>query len=524
MQRFKPLKFIIIFLFILLLFVTEVYLINRIDPASVPSLARYIPFPGMWEVTLNIFSVIFASLVVFTAVVIFLERRDPAKTVAWLLILIFLPVMGFILYLTIGRQFRKRRMVRKKAALNNYIYPLDESFSEHESGLPHLTRSKERLIRLILSNANFPITLNNSLRVLTDGQEIFPAFMEAIKEAKKHIHLETYILRDDQIGNEIKDLLIAKAKEGVKVRIIYDGLGSRKLGKKYLQELNQAGIETEPFFPVKLPFLHSKINYRNHRKILVVDGTTAFVGGINIGDEYLGRDPKIGYWRDTHLELRGNAVYFLQRIFLQDWYFVTRQALEEEFSGLFPVKEPCGNKVVQITASGPDTEWEAIMQVFYYAMATAEKSLYVTSPYFVPNESILTALKTAALSGVDVKLILPAKPDHKIVFWASMSYMEELLETGVEVYLYHKGFIHAKTMMIDGIVSTVGSANMDQRSFELNFEVNAFIYDEETTQRLEKDFFEDLKHCQQIDLETFKERPLTNRFLESGARLLSPLL
>ncbi len=523
MSKIKSLKFIIIFSLILLLFITQVYLINRIEPSFVSSLARYIPFPRMWETTLNIFSVIFASLVVFTAVVIFLERRDPAKTVAWLLILTFFPILGFVLYLTIGRQFRKRRMIRKKAALNNYIYPLDESFSEPEN-LPPITRSKERLIRLILSNANFPITLNNQLRVLTDGHEIFPAFMAAIKEAQKHIHLETYILRDDGIGNEIKDLLIAKAKEGVKVRIIYDGLGSRKLGKKYLQELNQAGIETKAFFPVKLPILHSKINYRNHRKILVVDGTTGFVGGINIGDEYLGRDPQIGYWRDTHLELRGNAVYFLQRIFLQDWYFVTRQALDEEFSCLFPVKEPLGNKVVQITASGPDTEWEAIMQVFYYAMATAEKSLYVTSPYFVPNESILTALKTAALSGVDVKLILPAKPDHKIVFWASMSYVEELLDSGVEVYLYQKGFIHSKVMMIDGVVSTVGSANMDQRSFELNFEVNAFIYDEETTQRLEKDFFADLKHCQLLDPETFKERPLTSRFLESGARLLSPLL
>lgn len=524
MHLLETLKFTVVLLFILLLLVTEAYLINRIEPAALLALAKYTPFSGMWEVTLNIFSIIFASLVIFTAIVIFLERRDPAKTVAWLLILIFLPIMGFVLYLIIGRRFRKRRMVRKKAALNNYIYPLDESFAEHEDRLPCLTRSKERLIRLIMSNAHFPLTLNNSLRVLTDGQEIFPAFKEAIRGAKKHIHLETYILRDDRIGQEIKDLLIAKANEGVKVRIIYDGLGSRKLSKKFLQELDQAGIEAKPFFPVKLPFLHSKINYRNHRKILVIDGTTGFVGGINIGDEYLGRDPKIGYWRDTHLELKGNAVYFLQRIFLQDWYFVTHQALDEEFSGLFPLKEPCGRKVVQITASGPDTEWEAIMQVFYYAMATAEKSLYVTSPYFVPNESILTALKTAALCGVDVKLILPAKPDHKIVFWASMSYVEELLEAGVEIYLYKKGFIHAKTIMIDGIVSTVGSANMDQRSFELNFEVNAFIYDEETTKRLEEDFFADLKHCQQIDPETFKERPMTNRFLESGARLLSPLL
>lgn len=475
-----------------------------------------------------IFYIIFASLVFFAGLLIILERRDPSKTLAWLLILIFLPVAGFLLYLIFGRQFRKRRMTAKKKILNNYIYPLDDSFHHNlaEPPLPHIepVMEKSRLIELIYNNADFPPTLNNEIQVLSNGTEIFPAFINAIKEAKEHIHLETYILRNDEIGKTICELLCQKVQEGVKVRLLYDGLGSRHLKQDFVQKLRTVGIEIEPFFPVKLPFLHRKINYRNHRKILVVDGKIGFVGGANIGDEYLGKNPKIGYWRDTHLQLQGNAVYFLQRIFLQDWYFTTRKSMECKFSSLFPQKNTQGNHIVQITASGPDTQWEAIMQVYYYTIATAEESVSIVSPYFIPNESILTALKTAALSGVDVKLLLPAKPDYKVVFWAAMSYLEELLEAGVEIYLYQKGFIHSKVLTVDGIVSSIGSANMDQRSFSLNFEVNAFIYDPETASRLERDFQEDLKFAEKIDLEKFKKRPLSRHFIESVARLFSPLL
>lgn len=476
-----------------------------------------------WKMTTSIFSLIMATLVVFTAVVLILERRDPARTLAWLLVLIFLPIVGFVLYLSLGRQFHKRRMTKKKRALNESIYPLN-TLAEHPSYLPDITQAKERLIQLISNNADFPITLHNQVTVLTDGSGIFSAFLDAIENAQEHIHLETYILRNDNIGEKFSRILCRKASEGVEVRIIYDGLGSRGLSKGYIEKMRSSGVEIEPFFPVKLPLFHSKINYRNHRKILVIDGKIGFVGGINIGDEYLGRDPQIGYWRDTHLQLQGNSVYFLQRIFLQDWYFVTGKALEKEYCDLFPVKEPPDNKLVQITASGPDAHWEVIMQVYYYAIATAQESVHLTSPYFVPNESLLTALKTAALSGVDVKLLLPARPDHQVVFWAAMSYMEELMEAGVEIYLYKKGFIHSKVITIDGVVATIGSANMDQRSFQLNFEVNALVYDREITARLEEDFSNDLQYSEKLDPEKFKERPLNQKILESGARLLSPLL
>lgn len=479
---------------------------------------------SIWSVTENLLSIIMASLVLFTAIIIILERRDPARTLAWLLILIFLPVIGFVLYLILGRKMRKRRITAKKKKLNDYIYPLDNVYCQQEINISHITKAKEGLIQLICNNADFPLTLNNDVMVLTDGEQVFSAFLSAIESAKNHIHLETYILRNDNIGNQILSLLVKKCQQGVKVRIIYDGLGSRSLSSNLLKELKEAGIEIHAFFPVRFPLFHSRINYRNHRKILVVDGEIGFVGGLNIGDEYLGRDPQIGYWRDTHLQIKGNAVYFLQRIFLQDWYFITHITLEDSDNLLFPNTKPYGDKVVQITASGPDTHWESIMQVFYYAIATAKKTIYMTSPYFVPNESILTALKTASLSGVEVKLLLPAKPDHKIVFWAALSYLEELMEAGVEVYLYQKGFIHAKVLTVDGVASTIGSANMDQRSFLLNFEVNALIYNEVVTRRLERDFWHDLEHAQKIDLRVFHNRSIVKRFIESMARLLSPLL
>lgn len=510
-----------IFLFILFLLVVNVLIIETAYKAVFSFFRNIAPTPYL-QLTTDILSVILASLVLFTAVIIILERRDPARTLAWLLILIFIPVIGFVLYLTIGRQIRKRRQTKKKRKLNEYVFPPEGSLAENFLTQNAIPESKERLMGLILNNTSFPVTLYNDIKVLTNGAEIFPVMLEALESAKKYIHLETYILRSDNIGSKIMEVLLRKASEGVKVRVIYDGLGSRALAKAYLDGLREAGVNIQPFFPVKFSFLHNHINYRNHRKILVVDNSVGFLGGVNIGDEYLGCDPQFGHWRDTHLRINGDAVCFLNHIFLQDWYFITREQIDEDFP--FELPDKAGNKLVQITASGPDTHWEAIMQVYYYAIATAEKSIYLTSPYFIPNESILTALKTAALSGVSVKILLPANPDHKIVFWAAMTYLDELLDAGAEIYLYQKGFIHSKVLTVDGIVSAVGSANMDQRSFKLNFEVNALIYDEETAWRLEADFRKDLKDSSQLLPESFKDRPLHRRVVESAARLLSPLL
>lgn len=511
--------------FLLIFIILLNYLIVDVIYTNVFRFFSYLYPPlGLWKVTTTILSLFLATLIIFTAVVIILERRDPAKTLAWLLVLIFLPLIGFILYLIFGRQVVKRRKIKRKRALNTALYPLLDSFACQHSELLHVPKSKERLINLILNNADFPITFNNSVQVLTDGEEIYSAFLQAIATAREHIHLETYILRDDQIGNTIIDLLLKKVQAGVQVRLIYDGLGSRELSKQFLHKLKKGGIQVAPFFPVRLSFLHNKINYRNHRKILIVDNTIGFLGGANIGDEYLGKDPQIGYWRDTQLQVKGDAVYFIQRIFLQDWYFITEESLENKLSASYPVKTNAGCHAVQITSSGPDTYWEPIMQVYYYAIATAEKSIYLTSPYFVPNESILTALKTASLAGIDVKILVPAKTDHKIVSWAAMSYLEELMETGIEVYLYKEGFIHSKVLIVDGMVASIGSANMDQRSFKLNFEVNAFVYNQGTAAHLEKDFLNDLQHSELLSLDKIKDRTWSQRILESGSRLLSPLL
>ena len=297
------------------------------------------------------------------------------------------------------------------------------------------------------------------------------------------------------------------------------------LRRSYIDELREAGVEIYPFLPVAFPVITSKLNYRNHRKIVVVDGKVAFMGGLNIGDEYLGKDPRMGFWRDTHLEVRGDAVALLQAIFLMDWDFVKGEShyrLQEEM--YFPAHNVREKQFVQFPPSGPDSEWEAIMQAYFTAVTSATQSVHITSPYFIPDDSMLMAIKTAAFSGVDVKLILPSRPDHKIVFWATMSYVQELLEAGVNVYLYEKGFIHAKILIVDGVVASLGTANMDIRSFYYNFEVNALIYDERIVKRLEEDFQQDLKDSRRVTLGDLYRPALRQKLKESSARLFSPLL
>ncbi|MED4970825.1 cardiolipin synthase, partial [Parageobacillus toebii] len=319
-------------------------------------------------------------------------------------------------------------------------------------------------------------------------------------------------------------ILIEKAKKGVHVRFLYDAVGSWKLSKTYIQELRDAGVEMIPFSPVRLPFLSNTINFRNHRKIIVIDGTIGFVGGLNIGDEYLGKDKYFGFWRDTHLWIRGEAVRTLQLIFLQDWYYMTgKTLLTPEYLSPELVHYD-GQGGVQLIAGGPDQKWEVIKHLYFAMITSAQRSIWIASPYFVPDEDILTALKIAALSGLDVRILAPKRPDKKIVFYASRSYFPELLEAGVKIYEYSKGFLHSKIMIVDGELASIGTANMDMRSFHLNFEVNAFLYHTDSTKKLVADFLEDLKEASPIDYETFQQRPLSIRVVESVSRLLSPLL
>lgn len=481
---------------------------------------------SIWEgKIIGALSIILTISTIFIAILIFLENRHPTQTLAWFLVLAAFPVVGFFFYLMFGRNFRKKRIFKQKGELDIQAFekiegnrPVDFSYMEQ------MGDHQKLLFSLAQKLGNTPISFHTETKVLTNGDETFTYLFKEIKNATDHIHLEYYIVRDDRIGQELKELLILKAKEGVKVRFLYDAVGSWQLSKKFLQELLDAGIEITAFSPVKLPFLNHKINFRNHRKIVVVDGHIGFVGGLNVGDEYLGRDQYYGNWRDTHLMLKGEAVRSLQLIFLQDWFYMTGEAhlTAEYLSPQLAYKNDLGG--VQMIPGGPDNEWEVIKHVFFSMIVSAKSSIWIASPYFIPDEDILSALKVAALSGIDVRLLVPNRPDKKIVFYASRSYFPELLEAGVKIFEYESGFLHSKIIIVDNELASIGTSNMDMRSFHLNFEVNAFLYRTNSTHTLVNDYLNDLANSKRIEWETFKTRSIWKRMVESTSRLLSPLL
>lgn len=482
----------------------------------------FYPVLGWVASTLN---VLLRINIVWIGLVIFLENNNPSRTVAWLLVLTLLPLLGFVLYALFGRSYRKKyrsaekhlkdsEQMMKAAEIQNSLLDIID-FPNVED--PY----NKRLVHLLLKNAKAPFAIRNDIKVLTNGISKFNALMEAIEHAKHHIHLEYFIIKNDHIGNEIRRLLISKAQQGVKVRLIYDAVGSWQLSNYYIESLKKAGIECHAFFPVAFPLLSRDLNYRNHRKICVVDGEIGFVGGLNIGDEYLGMSDKFKFWRDTHLEIKGEGVYSLQTIFLNDWNFVSNQTLSG--ATYFPKHNVQNISMMQIAASGPDSEWQSILQAFYKMISFANDKIWITTPYLVPEESLMMGLKTAALSGIDVRIIIPSQPDHFFVYWASRANIEPLLKAGVKIYRYNNGFIHSKIMIVDRLCSTVGTANLDIRSMEINFEINAFIYDQEVIIRLEEDFIRDLDDCREYTLDVFEKRPFREKFLEALGRLVSPL-
>lgn len=471
---------------------------------------------------------------------IILENRDPARTVTWLLIFILLPGIGLVIYAVFGRNIRKRKLFKTQKLANSIK---EEKLFENLKEIEELVEieqdcikqskllnedkdenTKKRVISLLLNTGMFPFTTNNKIDVYIDGIQKFENLIKDIKEAKEHIHLEYFIIKDSDIGRKIKDLLIEKAKEGVKIRILYDDVGCWRFWfhRKYFNEMKKNGIEIQPFLPAKFPVIGGKLNYRNHRKIVVIDGKIGYTGGINIGDEYVGKNKKFGYWRDTHIRIQGTSVYMLQMVFLIDWYYTTRDVIMVK--KYFPKMAYCGDSMVQVVASGPDSDWEAIHYAYFSAICQAKKNIYIETPYFIPDESILRALKSAALSGVDVRIIFPKIADHKIVNSASYSYFDDILRSGGKVYLYTKGFIHSKIVIIDDKIASTGSANMDLRSFMLNFEINAFIYDKKVVEIMTKDFFDDLDNSEEIKDADFSERNFAIKVKESIARLFSPIL
>lgn len=482
-------------------------------------------YTGLFELEhtsiLGIFSVLFTLSAFFIGFVIFLENRQPTKTLTWLIVLGIFPVFGFFAYLLFGQNFKRKRMFQKKALLDEQAFLQHKGEESRPENRISVKRHQELLFRLAQKLGTLNISFHTETKVLTNGDETFSAIKKVLNKATRHIHMEYYIVRDDKIGTEIKDILIRKSLEGVEVRFLYDAVGSWRLSKKYIEELKEAGVDVIPFFPVRLPILNDKINYRNHRKIIVVDGNEGFVGGLNIGDEYLGKDEYFGFWRDTHLYLRGGeAVQSLQLIFLQDWFYMTGEVvMHPSYLAAEKVEgENLGG--VQLVAGGPDNKWDTIKHLYFAMIASARESIWIATPYFIPDDDILSALKVAALGGIDVRLLVPSKPDKRTVFYASRSYFPELLEAGAKIYEYQKGFLHSKIVIVDSDLASIGTANMDLRSFHLNFEVNAFLYDTHSIQKLVQDYEEDLTVSRQIHMETFKKRRLVMRIVESTYRLL----
>ncbi len=481
---------------------------------------------SLFKSVARFFNIIFTGNIVLIAFFIFVENKNPSRTIAWLLVLFLIPWLGFVLYIVLGRNtFKRKKSKQKHLSDQQRSKDIAQYQSELFSEIDVFNNEKKlnnKLVNLLLKNSNAIFTVNNSLEILTNGQATFSSIIDAIKKAEHHIHLEYFIIKDDEIGRVIKNLLMDKAQAGVAVRVIYDSVGCWKLSQQYLTDLKEAGVEVFAFFPVIFPILSEDLNYRNHRKIIVIDGSVGFVGGLNIGDEYLGRSKKLGFWRDTHLRIEGEAVLSLQRTFLNDWAFVSQQSIPEsrEYQ---PVSQEYGSSIVQIVESGPDSDWFAILQAYFQMISSAEKRIWITTPYLVPQEGVMLGLKTAALSGVDVRIIIPDKADHFFVYWASQDNIEELLEAGVKIYQYKNGFIHSKIIIVDGICASVGTANLDYRSLEINFEVNAFIYDEQAINTLESDFSNDIADSQEIMLSVFRNRKWYYKVLEASGRLVSPL-
>ncbi len=471
----------------------------------------------IWDIAYIILFAIYVYTIFTTIIFMLVENRNPVKSIAWILVLIFLPVVGFLFYILVGRKFRKRHMISKRSLLIN-----KKNNTSDLTELPNLNLSdtQRSIATLAYRNSDAPLHENSKIDIFTDANELYSSIIEDLRKAKHHIHMEYYIFLADKIGSAVMDVLKEKAKEGVVVRVIIDDVGSWQLKKKKIKELRNAGIDVQSFLEVGLPYINSRVNYRNHRKIIVIDGVVGYTGGFNIADRYV-KGLSWGPWRDTHIKIEGSAVLGLQKNFLTDWFFVKRELVEDVT--YYPAQERKGNCLSQIIISGPDMTWESIMQVFAKAFMEAKERIYIETPYFLPPESLITALQTAALCGVDVRLILPMKSDARITLYSTFSYLDQMLKAGIKVYLYQKGFIHSKIVVTDDI-AIIGSANMDFRSFEQNFELSVIMYDEEIAKKMVEIYENDLRSSEEIKKEEWTTRRFSQKIKESLARLLSPLL
>lgn len=463
---------------------------------------------------------IYVSVIVGVSVAVLTDNRQPAKTMAWLLVLIFLPVVGVVLYFFFGQNTRKTKLISRQSLDQLTKRSMFEYFEQKDLHIPENYQPLARLFNA--QGLAFPFK-DNQIGIFTDGYRLFHALLHDVKNAKQHIHIDTFIFSDDALGNMMADALIARAAEGVEVRVIYDDVGCWSVRSSFYERMRAGGVQVHPFMPVRFPAFTSKVNYRNHRKLCVIDGKVGYIGGMNIATRYVkGRSGQT--WRDTHLRIEGGGVYGIQHSFLVDWYFVDRTLITDhryypDFS--LNIRNNC---VIQIVTDSPASAWPCIMQGYMRILLEAKRYVFMETPYFLPTNPVLLAMRTAALSGIDVRLMVPLKSDAKMVEWASRSYVFQAAEAGVKVYFYKAGFNHSKLLIADDTLCSCGSTNIDFRSFENNFEGNAFIYDGEMALRMKKVFLDDVKES--IPLEEIQEKSRStflHRIWESLVRLFAPL-
>ncbi|WP_309485101.1 cardiolipin synthase [Alkalibacter rhizosphaerae] len=473
-------------------------------------------------------SLVLVINIILTFIIIFLERKNPQSTYAWLLLLWMIPAVGFVFYLFFSQNLTRRKIFKisstERALTNTIIQQQKRDLTEQDKEMNDITWDNYGdMIQFHQNLSDAIYTDDNRVEIFTDGEEKFSTLLKDIAEAKDHIHMQYFIFKSSSLADRIMEALKAKALQGVEVRLLFDDMGAIFLKRIDFQDLKDSGVKVARFFPSRIKYINLKANYRNHRKVTVIDGKIGYIGGFNVGDEYLGLDLKMGYWRDTHLRLEGSAVYELQVRFFMDW----RASHGEELvlnSHFMPDIEKNGEVGLQIVSSGPDDPNEQIKQGYLKMIHAAKSYIFIQTPYFVPDQSILEALRIAAKSGVDVRIMIPNKPDHLFVYWATFSYVGELLGYGAKIYVYDNGFLHAKTIVVDDQVASVGTCNFDIRSFSLNFEVNAFIYDQNVCYKLKEIFIEDMKKSIRINENRYKSRPVTMKIKESISRLFSPIL
>lgn len=475
--------------------------------------------------TLNSVLALNIALAVF---ILFNERRDASATWAWLMILFFLPVIGFIIYLFFGRLLKDRNFYNLSEDEQRYYKRKVDAqiarLQEGEGDYGHeLIGKYKQLLVMNLESSRSLVSFHNGTRVLTEGNQKFDTMIDDIAKAQEEVNIQYYIIKRDELGKRLLDALVERAKSGVKVRLLYDGFGSRGWKQADFKELMEHGGEVQIFFPSTFGFINFRVNNRNHRKVCIIDGKVGYIGGFNVGTEYLGEVEKFGYWRDVHLRVEGDVVHHLQDRFVLDWNYANQHKTREEIF-CYPQHGIQQFSPMQIVTSGPNSHTEHLKNMMIKMIGSAKREIYIQTPYFIPDKSFMDACKMALLSGVKMHIMIPGKPDHPFVMWGSWSHLGELLDYGAEVYLYDRGFLHAKTMTVDGELSTVGTTNLDARSFRLNFEINALALNPRIALELQSLFESDAADCRKLTKELYAKRDWTIKFREGLSRLLSPIL